>query len=76
MGVVDRPDIVLVIEFDFAPICEAFVAQRGLDAEPLFGTRGPVGKYMSGEQDTHCHEETKYDLSDGRHMMAPRLGDV
>jgi hypothetical protein len=27
MGVVDRPDIVLVVEFDFAPICEGFIAQ-------------------------------------------------
>ena len=40
MGVVDLPGARLVLEFDFAPVCEALIAQHGLDAGALFGTRG------------------------------------
>src|SRR5882672_9835449 len=52
MGVVDLPGVRLVVEFDFAPACEALVAQQGLDARPLFGTGGPVCEHLSGPQDT------------------------
>ena len=34
MGVVDLPDLVVVVEFDFTTTCEALVAQHGLDAGP------------------------------------------
>src|SRR6266853_367131 len=37
MGVVDLPRIVLVVEFDFAPTCEALVAQHGLDVDSSSG---------------------------------------
>ena len=47
MGVVDLPYIIIIVEFDFAPSCEALVAQHGLDAGPLFGTGGPVCESLS-----------------------------
>ena len=59
MGVVDLPGARLVLEFDFAPVCEALIAQHGLDAGALFGTRGAVGEYPSGRQHTRCQDETK-----------------
>ena len=54
IGVVDLPQVIVVVEFDFAPAYETLVSQRGLDAGPLFGTRGPVCEYLSGQQRTRC----------------------
>ncbi len=54
IGIVYPPKVTFVIEFDMAPACEALVAQHGLDAEPLFGSGGPVREYLSGGHDTHC----------------------
>jgi hypothetical protein len=54
MCVVDLPHTIVVVEFDFAPTCEALVAQHGLDAELFFGTGGPVCEYLYGEQHTRC----------------------
>jgi hypothetical protein len=42
IGVLDLPDVIVVIECDCAPLCETFVAQHGLDSGPLLGGRGPV----------------------------------
>ena len=58
MGVVDLPDV-LVVEFDFAPTCEALVAQHGLDAGSLLGSGGPVGKDISGQQRSCGQDETE-----------------
>jgi hypothetical protein len=48
IGVVDLPEVVVVVQSDLAPACEALVAQHGLDAGPLFGTGGPVCEHLSG----------------------------
>jgi hypothetical protein len=48
IGVIDLPHIIVVIECDRAPICEAFVAQHCLDPGPLFGGWGPVCECLSG----------------------------
>jgi hypothetical protein len=50
MGVVDLPKVIVVVQFNFAPACEALVAQHGLDAGPLLGSWGTVGECMSGQQ--------------------------
>jgi hypothetical protein len=71
MGVVDRPDIVLVVEFDFAPLCKGFIAQRGLDGGPLFGTWRSVCEYSPGNKipiakarpNTICAQRSAYDGS-------------
>jgi hypothetical protein len=60
VGVVNLPDVIIDIEFDFAPMCIALVAQHGLDARPLFGTGGPVREYLSGEQDTRCEDQIRF----------------
>src|SRR5258707_15026920 len=64
MGVVDLPDVLLVVEFDLAPTYEALVAQHGLDARSLLRTGGSVCEHLSGQQRTCGQDETKYDLSD------------
>ena len=75
MGVVDLPDLIFVVEFDFAPTSEALVAQHGLDAGSLFGTGGPVSEYLSGPQTTYpLLRRDQVRLSDGRDRTAPRLG--
>jgi len=54
IGVVDLPEVIVVLESDFAPPREALVAQHGLDAGPLFWTRGPVCQYLSGRKHACC----------------------
>src|SRR5258706_94698 len=74
IGVLDLPKIIVLVEFDLSPICEALVAQHGLDPGPLFGTGWPVGEHLSRRQHACCcYDETKYDLSDGWHGTTPRL---